>query len=214
MLFHPQISIDEVAALAAALEANSEHPLAAAIVAFAAARLGQTPAPSPGKGGLETRMSDGGGASRRVDWVRPAKDVESEPGKGIRGWVAPGESAAMPSLHHSPAKIGAAKSGAAAPAPGALGYVMSHVGRAPPAAARLPVAARAGGKGAGLGSGPAPDVKVVVGNKQMLALEGMAVPQTADEWMREREVCCHVCRQRCACGACALRTQLTAYRWS
>lgn len=76
MLLVPQISIDEVAALAAALEANSEHPLAAAIVAFAAARLGRAPAPSPGKAGLEPRMSDGGGAARRVDWVRPAQDVQ------------------------------------------------------------------------------------------------------------------------------------------
>ena len=172
-----QISIDEVAALAAALEANSEHPLAAAIVAFAAARLGRAPAPSPGKAGLEPRMSDGGGAARRVDWVRPAQDVESEPGKGIRGWVAPGEAAAAPTPPHaSPAKPGA-------------GGLMSHVGRSPAAAPRAPGAARAGGKGTGLGSGPAPDVKVVVGNKQMLALEGLAVPQAVDEWMREREVC-------------------------
>lgn len=92
-----------------------------------------------------------------------------EPGKGIRGWVAPGEAAAAPTPHASPAKPGA-------------GGLMSHVGRAPGGA-------RAGGKGAGLGSGPAPDVKVVVGNKQMLALEGLAVPQAVDEWMREREVC-------------------------
>lgn len=95
-------------------------------------------------------------------------------GKGIKGWVAPGEDAAALTVHASPAKSGAA-------APGAPAGLMSHVGRAPAAAKHSPGAARAA---------PAPEVKVVVGNKQMLALEGVAVPQAVDEWMREREVRC------------------------
>ena len=105
-------------------------------------------------------------------------------GKGIKGWVAPGEDAAALTVHASPAKSGAA-------APGAPAGLMSHVGRAPAAAKPSPGAARAGGKGLGSArAAPAPEVKVVVGNKQMLALEGVAVPQAEDEWMREREVRC------------------------
>ncbi|KAK9840963.1 hypothetical protein WJX81_002856 [Elliptochloris bilobata] len=156
-----QISIDEVAALAAALEANSEHPLASAIVAFTAARLGfanKVPAPSSGKAALEPRSSCGG-AARRVDWVRPAKDVEAEPGKGIRGWVAPSQETAALTLHRSPAELGAAP----APVPGTPGYLMSH----------------------------------------MLALEGIAVPQAADEWMREREAECCTCVMVAVGGAVA-----------
>jgi hypothetical protein len=97
-------------------------------------------------------------------------------GKGIRGWVAPGEAAA--------AQPGPAKAGSPPAAP-----LMSHVGRAPAAARRAPAAARGGGKGVGAAAGAAlPEVKVVVGNKQMLALEDIMVPQAADDWMREREV--------------------------
>lgn len=80
-----QISIEEVVALAAALEAYSEHPLAAAIIAFAAARLGvaeKAPETASKKASdlVGKGSNDGGGAARRVDWVRPAKDVEAEPG--------------------------------------------------------------------------------------------------------------------------------------
>jgi len=244
-----------VAALAAALEANSEHPLASAILAFAAARLGAAGRLPGGAGAVAApdpaRGKGGGGVARRVDWVRPAQDVEVEPGacpkptrltphelggvrslragvagwqaawhwsgrercgpcsslgapswslicflsrglfgptlscrghqrlkvcagKGIRGWVAPGEAAAAAAAYPAPAKAG---SPPAAP-------LMSHVGRAPAAARRAPAAARGGGKAAGA----LPEVKVVVGNKQMLALEDIGVPQAADDWMREREV--------------------------
>jgi len=79
-----QVSIEEVAALAAALEANSEHPLASAILAFAAARLGAAGRLPAGAGAAAApdpaRGKGGGGAARRVDWVRPAQDVEVEPG--------------------------------------------------------------------------------------------------------------------------------------
>jgi hypothetical protein len=73
-----------VAALAAALEANSEHPLASAILAFAAARLGAAGRLPGGAGAVAApdpaRGKGGGGVARRVDWVRPAQDVEVEPG--------------------------------------------------------------------------------------------------------------------------------------
>ena len=80
-----QTSIEEVVALAAALEAYSEHPLAAAVLAFAAARLGVAEKASGTAGKkapdlVSKGCSNGAGAARRVDWVRPAKDVEAEPG--------------------------------------------------------------------------------------------------------------------------------------
>ena len=94
----------------------------------------------------------------------------------------PGEDVAALTVHASPAKLGAAT-------PGVPVGLMSHVGRAPTVTKHSPGAARAGGKGSGSArAAPAPEVKVVVGNKQMLALEGVAVPQAVDEWMREREV--------------------------
>ena len=66
----------QVLALAAAVEASSEHPVAAAVLDAAAARIAPESVPltprSPGKGA--------GGGKRAVDWVWPAVDVENDHG--------------------------------------------------------------------------------------------------------------------------------------
>ena len=80
--------------MAAALEAQSEHPLAAAVLAFAAERIGVvSPMPSPRLRGKRSAGEDDsimlGPSDRqplvhnvqRVDWIRPVKDLTIEAGE-------------------------------------------------------------------------------------------------------------------------------------
>ncbi len=66
----------QVLALAAAVEASSEHPVAAAVLDAAAARVAPDSVPvtprSPAKGAA--------GGKRTVDWVWPAVEVENDHG--------------------------------------------------------------------------------------------------------------------------------------
>eukprot|EP00891_Asterochloris_glomerata_P002470 jgi/Astpho2/2470/e_gw1.00048.183.1_t len=113
-LFDNRLSLDEVLALAAAVEACSEHPLAAAVLDWAAARLG-----------------------------------------GVRAWVALGDGQQW---HAS----GAASSDASPGSP----------------SRRLQKARQ---------------VRVTMGNKQMMRDEEVAISQAVDDYMREMENQCCTC---------------------
>ncbi|EIE26688.1 heavy metal P-type ATPase [Coccomyxa subellipsoidea C-169] len=140
-LYDTQASLKEVMHLAAALEVQSEHPLASAVINFAAEGLG-IGQQQVGGGAKVTAGTKGAPAARRLDWVRPAKDVLSVAGKGVLGWVAVG-----PEISRSPIK----------------------------------------GK-----EGPR-DVKVILGNKQMMADEGIPISKAVDDYMRDMEAKCCTC---------------------
>ncbi|BDA40669.1 probable copper-transporting ATPase HMA5 [Coccomyxa sp. Obi] len=142
-LFNTKASLKEVMHLAAALEVQSEHPLASAVINFAAEGLGvgQQRSGGAGKAGTSSKANQAV-QGRRLDWVRPAKDVVSVAGKGVLGWVAVG-----PELLLSPIK----------------------------------------GK-----EGPQ-DAKVVLGNKQMMADEGIPITKAVDDYMRDMEARCCTC---------------------
>ena len=96
-LLYVQFTLEEVLGLAAAVEACSEHPLASAVLHFAAARL----APAPGsfdaelsagldqlEGSNETSPLVGSpGKPKRLHspvataWLQPATDIEVEEGR-------------------------------------------------------------------------------------------------------------------------------------
>ncbi|KAL3154215.1 hypothetical protein ABBQ32_013720 [Trebouxia sp. C0010 RCD-2024] len=165
-LFHDKLSLEEVLGLAAAVEACSEHPLASAVLHFAAARLDVGRDPTPGSfdaelaaglqqlegGGESTPLVVGTPSSSRAkrqrspvatDWLQPATDIQVEEGKGIKGFVA---------------------------RPGQQARSVSPTKRKQQAL-----------------------VKVTVGNKKMMAQEGIAVSQTVDDYMREMENDCCTC---------------------
>lgn len=91
-----QIALEEVAHLAAAVEAHSEHPLAAAVLNYAAACLGvdqkqeeAEPGKAGGRLGKPERAEGAPGRVRDVSWVRPASDVEVFPGTpSPASWIA------------------------------------------------------------------------------------------------------------------------------
>ncbi|KAK9916964.1 hypothetical protein WJX75_009286 [Coccomyxa subellipsoidea] len=142
-LFDTEASLNEVMHLAAALEVQSEHPLASAVINFAAEGLGY--GQQRVGGGAKVSASAKGAATsqaRRLDWVRPAKDVLSIAGKGVLGWVVAG-----PELSRSPIKPK---------------------------------------------EGPQ-DAKVVLGNKQMMADEGIPISKAVDDYMRDMEAKCCTC---------------------
>jgi cation transport ATPase len=77
--------LEEALALAAAVEAHSEHPLASALLAYAGACLGVVPLQGKSADGMSPRSakqkaSSGAGTERDVSWVRPAHDVQMIPG--------------------------------------------------------------------------------------------------------------------------------------
>lgn len=99
-----QLSLEEVLGLAAAVEACSEHPLASAVLHFAAARLDVRGDPTPGSfeaelaaglqqfegGGEGTPLVGGTPSSSRAkrqrspvatDWLQPATDIQVEEGQ-------------------------------------------------------------------------------------------------------------------------------------
>ncbi|KAK9810274.1 hypothetical protein WJX72_007760 [[Myrmecia] bisecta] len=187
-LFDQRITFEEVLALAAAVEADSEHPLAGSILTYAEQHMNphrrsvpthsttlssaaehhtsSETVPLKGSGtptaGSPLRLRASGGQHRSADkardmsWVRPVKDVDVQPGKGIKGWVPSSFSPAPRS-----------------PGPGAV---------------------RPG----------AADVKVVVGNKKMMAEEGVSVSKPVDDYMREMEGQC------CTCVMVAVHDSLVA----
>lgn len=102
-VLHVQLSLEEVLGLAAAVEACSEHPLASAVLHFAAARLDVGRDPTPGSfdaelaaglqqlegGGESTPLVVGTPSSSRAkrqrspvatDWLQPATDIQVEEG--------------------------------------------------------------------------------------------------------------------------------------
>ena len=106
-LLYVQLSLEEVLGLAAAVEACSEHPLASAVLHFAAARLGGGPDPNdPTPGSFDAELAAGlqqlegagestplvggtpstGRAKRQrtpvaTDWLQPATDIQVEEGQ-------------------------------------------------------------------------------------------------------------------------------------
>lgn len=162
-IFHDKLSLGEVLSLAAAVETCSEHPLAGAVLQFAAAHLAVPVAsldadltaglnqleepseasqllPSPTKAQRQSSPT-----VTATDWLQPATDVEVEEGKGIKGFVArPGQQPQPRAVSPSKRKQRAL-------------------------------------------------VKVVVGNKKMMAQEAIVVSQAVDDYMREMENECCTC---------------------
>lgn len=159
-VFHDKLTLEEILGLAAAVEACSEHPLASAVLQFAAARLAGPPASLDAEltAGLDHLEGDSesskllGSPSKAqrqqrspvaTDWLQAATDIDVQEGKGIKGFVAkPGQQARSVSPSKRKQK--------------AL-------------------------------------VKVTVGNKKMMAQEGISVSQTVDDYMREMENDCCTC---------------------
>ena len=154
-----------MAELAAALEIGSEHPLADAIVKFAAETLGHS-LELPAATNVTPSKHDGSVGVRKVDWVRPAKDLTIVAGKGIVGWVASSSSWAT---------LGSGLPAAAGPeTPAKRSPAKAYPAKGPSPAKGGPVSSR--------------DVKVVLGNKQMMADENIPVSKDVDEYMRDMEV--------------------------
>ncbi|CAD7704910.1 unnamed protein product [Ostreobium quekettii] len=82
-LFDPDVSSEELFALATAAEASSEHPLSRAIMKHGFRLLAgpndRCPSPSP-----DTQRSCGKKREKmEVGWVRPSRNVDNRPGKGV-----------------------------------------------------------------------------------------------------------------------------------
>ena len=155
------IGVAEVAALAAAVEDNSEHPLGAAVVRFARALTAQH------AGGDGSAQPPAGGA------LPACRDVAVTVGQGIAGWVALSSlpSGSRPAL----AALQAAAPAAAIPAAAAAG---SDTGAAEEAASTQPAPP------------PAEEVWVAVGSRRLMAAEGAVVPPAAEAYLQEMEVSC------------------------
>lgn len=124
---------------------------------------------SRGADGVVTvTTSSSTGSSRKAAAPRiPAKDVEVVVGQGICGWV--------------PLDAGLLA------APSALAALQLEEG---PGAQRVQRAQQAARSAQRAQQGQQPlEVKVVVGNKRMMADNGVAIPQAAEAYMRDMEVC-------------------------
>ncbi|KAK9841413.1 hypothetical protein WJX74_005280 [Apatococcus lobatus] len=193
-----RLPLDEVLQLACALESSSEHPLAQAILSFTAGRLTvsqpetsleqdlaqaaleaeeeratpQDEAAAEMQPILSRHANAAGSRSQQrvqnLDWIRACSDVEPLPGKGMVGWVA-----------HASAG-GSTGSNAAAP-----GSPRHRKGGSP----------RAGQGDSSRAESPSrpAEVRVVVGNKRLMADESIPVPHDVDEYMREKEAECCTC---------------------
>ena len=160
-----------MAELAAALEIGSEHPLADAIVKFAAETLGHS-LELPSASNVTPSKHDGSVGARKVDWVRPAKDLTMVAGKGIVGWAASSGSGTS---------LGSGLPAAAGPE---TPTKRSPI-KASPAKGPSPSKGPSPAKG---GPASSRDVKVVLGNKQMMADENIPISKAVDDYMRDMEV--------------------------
>lgn len=213
--FDEQVEDLELLSLAAAVESASEHPLAAAVLEYARARItGWSDAleaedgnssdelTAEGSGWLSERHSSGQVSlaeqesvalvglppapvgnvrrhRRRTDWIRDVRDAQPSPGKGIKGWVEPGEG-----YHAHSVLPGAAAAGSTAQRQPQNGWAnLLGMGFSATSDAL-----------AGKQSLPQPsELKVTVGNKHMMADEGIAVPAAVDDYMRRMEDQCCTC---------------------
>ncbi len=160
-----------MAELAAALEIGSEHPLADAIVKFAAETLGHSLEPLGAQNASPIKHGESAGA-RKVDWVMPAKDLTIIAGKGIVGWAASSGSWAT---------LGSGLSAAAGP------ETPTKRSSAKPSPAKGPSLAKNPSPAKG-GHASNRELKVVLGNKQMMADENVPISKAVDEYMRDMEV--------------------------
>jgi hypothetical protein len=136
-----------------------------------------------------TGAGSGGGGQRPSRAGRlPARDVEVVVGEGISGWV-PLPPAGLSSTERLAAlQLDHSLGGGSGSGTGSGSRSSSRA--ASPARSPTRQGRRGPGAGAGAALGaPAPlEVKVVVGNKRMMASCGVAVPQAAESYMREMEV--------------------------
>lgn len=127
----PQVAAADVLLLAAAVEANSEHPLGSAIVAFAQASQQQKQ--------QKQQANDGANGARGGVQLPACRDVAVAVGQGISAWVqlpaaavpanGDGTGGAAPQSWHALAQLQAEAGAAVAPAEGeAPGEVRVAVG--------------------------------------------------------------------------------------
>ncbi|KAK9809274.1 hypothetical protein WJX73_000048 [Symbiochloris irregularis] len=202
--FDPQVSEHEVLELAAAVEHASEHPLAAAVMEYAERVLTGPSRPASAERSRESLDLDRedslhwgssaapsmattprfGRRARRTDWIRMVRDAEPNPGKGIKGWVEPGPGYSRPKGLVAQQEHRQVQNGWAS--------LMGFDSNSQQQQQRQP----------GI---PEPrEVRVVAGNKHMMADEGMSVPAEVDDYMRKMEDQC------CTCVILAIGSTITA----
>ena len=164
--------------LAAAVEANSEHPLGSAIVSFTHALLAQQ-APQQPRQQQELEPGSSGCGSGGLPACR---DVEVTVGQGISAWVQlPPPPTSMDGGSSDPLQSRASLLAAAA-APAAPGTELdagSSSAAAPPAEASSAAAAQL--------PATAAEVRVLVGSPALMAAAGLALPPGAERYMHDMQ---------------------------
>lgn len=198
------LNAGDVLALAAAVEAHSEHPLAAAILGMARQRHAVAAAQQQQQG----TAADGGGCSSSggggsIDGgaapLLQARDVEVTVGQGISGWVqlspgGPGSglgSQALAAIQAAGAAQAAEPAGPAGlpgtPPAAAAAHTSSSLAGLLAAAAGEPGSPSSAGRRPAKKAAPAGEALVVVGNKRRMAGAGVVVPPGAEAFMAAQE---------------------------
>ncbi len=199
----PQVAAADVLLLAAAVESNSEHPLASAVVAFAHAFFQQQQQQQPaaqqrngqlnggalgGKGGSSISSGSNSGTP-----LPPCRDVAVAVGQGISAWVQLPPPATNGS---SDGSGGTGSSSCAAQLHSRDALVRLQLAAAGSQAAGAPPAAAADGLAAEAAAGdtlvPIGEVCVAVGSRRLMAAIGLGVPPATEAYMHEQEVSCVV----------------------
>ena len=173
----PSVAAADALLLAAAVEANSEHPLGSAIVSFTHALLAQQAQQQrqqqqPKQELKPSSSGDGSGG------LPACRDVEVTVGQGISAWVqltpAPSMDGGSSDPLQSRDALLAAAAAPAAPAaePDAASSNAAEVLSAA-AAAQLPAAAT--------------ELRVLVGSAALMAAAGLALPPGAERYMGEMQ---------------------------
>lgn len=174
--------------LAAAVESNSEHPLGAAIVAFALAYLQQQRRQQTEQNETSALhrngSSNGIGSAEGGSLPLPAcRDVEVAVGQGISAWVA------LPAAASPVKNSSSASSVASLQSRDALLRLQLAAASSQAAVPLDPVAAEALLLEAATGADALPaEVQVSVGSRRLVAQQGLALPSGAEGYMKEQEV--------------------------
>lgn len=182
-----QVAAADALLLAAAVEANSEHPLASAVVGFAQAFFQQQQQQQNGQLNGGTADVHKGSSSVALPLCR---DVAVSVGQGISAWVQ------LPPLTSAPPTTGSNGSAVSDAAQLAsrnallrlqLAAVGSQAAGAASAIEGEALALEAAAAGA---PAPAAEVQVAVGSRRLMAAVGLGVPPATEAHMHEQEVGC------------------------